>query len=305
MRQKTLKSTISCTGIGLHTGARVTMTLRPAGIDHGIVFRRSDVTGAAALIPATWRHVVDTRFCTAVANESGLRVGTIEHLLAALAGCEVDNALIDINGPEVPVMDGSAAPFVFLLECTGVVEQPAPRMAIEILRRVAIADGDRSVSLTPGSGFSLSFEIDFDSPLISRQSMFMELDNGSFKSEISRARTFGFDTQIGALRQAGLARGGSLDNAIVISGNRVLNEEGLRYDDEFVRHKALDSIGDLYLAGAPIIGHFRGVCSGHTLNNQLLRRLFAQQAAWRYVEQAEDFPVVGQAVGSLRMSASR
>ena len=305
MWQKTLKSSISCTGIGLHTGARVTMTLRPAEVDHGIVFRRTDVTGPAALVAATWRHVVDTRFCTAVANEAGVRVGTIEHLMAALAGCEIDNAVIDVNGPEVPVMDGSAAPFVFLIECTGVVEQAAPRMAIEILHRVAIADGERSVSLTPGSGFSLSFEIDFDNPLIRQQSMLIELDNGSFKSEISRARTFGFDAQIGALRKAGLARGGSLDNAVVISGNRVVNEEGLRYADEFVRHKVLDSIGDLYLGGAPIIGHFRGVRSGHTLNNQLLRRLFAQRLAWRFVEQSDDLAVAGPAVGALRMSAAR
>jgi UDP-3-O-[3-hydroxymyristoyl] N-acetylglucosamine deacetylase len=301
--QKTLKSSIRCTGIGLHSGTRVTLVMHPAPSDHGIVFLRADRPGQPR-IPALWSNVVDTRFCTAVAGEDGDRVGTIEHLMAALAGAEIDNLLIEIDGPEVPVMDGSAAPFLFLVECAGIVEQNAPRRAIELLRRVAIEDGERSVSLTPARGFSVGFDIDFENPLISRQSLFVELDSGSFKAEISRARTFGFDDQIMQLQRAGLARGGSLDNAVVVSGGRVLNEDGLRYDDEFVRHKALDSIGDLYLAGAPIKGHFRGVRSGHTLNNQLLRRLFANRSAWRYTTLSDqDATVELAAAGGRRASA--
>ena len=284
LRQRTLKSSIGCTGVGLHSGAKVTMVLHPAEPDSGIRFRRTDVAGHGAVIPARWSSVGDTRMNTSLAGENGVGVGTVEHLMSALAGMGVDNCLIDINGPEVPVMDGSAAPFLFLVECAGLVEQDAPRRAVRVLKRVVVKDGDRMASLTPSAGFSLRFEIDFNSRAISRQEMFVNLGRGSFKSEIARARTFGFEQEVAMLRAAGLARGGSLDNAVVIdsTGTRVLNDDGLRYPDEFVRHKLLDAVGDLYLAGAPIVGHFHGVRSGHALTNQLLRTLFADSSAWTY-----------------------
>jgi len=296
--QKTLKTAIECTGVGLHSGARTVLTLRPAEPDHGIVFRRVDLHDADPLIPARWDRVVDTRFCTALSNDAGHRIGTVEHLMSALAGLGVDNALIDVTGPEVPVMDGSAAPFVFLVECAGLAEQDAPRRAIKVLKRVLVEDEDRSVALTPGDGFSISFDIDFENPLIRRQSLDVALVNGTFKDEISRARTFGFDRQIDQLKAAGLAKGGSLDNAVVVSGTRVLNPDGLRYQDEFVRHKVLDCIGDLALAGAPILGHFRGVRSGHSMNNRLLQRLFADASAWRWVEMPDSFHGYARAISA-------
>jgi UDP-3-O-[3-hydroxymyristoyl] N-acetylglucosamine deacetylase len=284
VRQRTLKTSIGCTGIGLHSGAKVSMVLHPAEANSGIRFRRIDIAGAGAIVPADWAAVHDTRMNTCVRNEAGAVVGTIEHLMAALAGMQIDNCLIDINAPEVPVMDGSAAPFLFLIECAGVVEQSAPRRAIRVLKRVTVKDGDRVASLTPSTGFSLRFHIDFASTAISRQEFFVNLSRGTFKSEISRARTFGFEQEVAALRAHGLARGGSLDNAVVIdsTGTKVLNDDGLRYTDEFVRHKVLDAVGDLYLAGAPLIGHFNGVRSGHAVNNRLLRELFADKSAWTY-----------------------
>lgn len=282
LRQRTLKASIGCTGIGLHSGAKVTMVLHPAEPDSGIRFRRTDVAGKGTVIPALWSSVGDTRMNTSLAGEGGIGIGTVEHLMSALAGMAVDNCLIDINGPEVPVMDGSAAPFLFLIECAGVVEQAAPRRAIRILKRVAVSDGDRMAALTPASGFSLGFEIDFASQAIARQDLVVTMSRGTFKSEIARARTFGFEQEVAMLRAAGLARGGSLENAVVINstGTRVLNDDGLRYPDEFVRHKVLDAVGDLYLTGAPILGHFHGVRSGHALTNQLLRALFADASAW-------------------------
>ncbi len=282
VRQRTLKNAINCTGIALHAGTKVTMTLRPGEPDSGIVFRRTDIAGGAAIIPATWDHVVDTRMCTMLGNSHGVTVCTVEHVMAALAGCRIDNAVIEVDGPEVPIMDGSAAPFVFLVECAGVVEQDAPRLYIRVLKPVSIVDDGHAVSLTPtvGKGLSASFEIDFDSPLVARQSISIGLTEGVFKDALARARTFGFLTDVERMRAAGLARGGSLDNAVVIGGDRILNEEGLRFADEFVRHKILDVVGDLYLAGGPIIGHFDGVCSGHSANNRLLRALFDDGEAW-------------------------
>lgn len=281
-RQKTLKSSIQCTGTALHSGAKVTMTLRPGEPGNGVTFRRTDIPGSAP-IPADWQHVTETRLCTTVGND-GMMISTIEHLMAALSGCEIDNAIIEINGGEVPVMDGSAEPFVFLIECAGVVEQNVPRRAIRVLKPVTVHDGSRTASLAPADTFSVSFAIDFESPAIARQECTFRLVNGTFKSEICRARTFGFLDEIDEMLAAGLARGGSLDNAVVVSGDRILNDGGLRYTDEFVRHKVLDSIGDLYLAGAPIIGHFHGHQSGHALNNRLLRALFADPTAWSYVD---------------------
>jgi UDP-3-O-[3-hydroxymyristoyl] N-acetylglucosamine deacetylase len=291
--QRTLKTSISCTGIGLHSGAKATMTLRPAETNTGIVFRRIDVAGGGALIPAHWANVSDTRLNTCIADADGVGVHTIEHLMAALAGMGIDNALIDINGPEVPVMDGSAAPFLFLVECAGVVEQAAPRRAIKVLKRVVVEDGDKFAMLVPGREFSVCVDIDFAAPVIGRQRCVLSISPGVFKSEISRARTFGFEQDVAAMRAAGLGKGGSLDNAVVITsdGEKVLNEDGLRYEDEFVRHKTLDAVGDLYLAGGPLLGHFHGVRTGHDLNNRLLRKLFADRSAWT---------VVGWATESVR-----
>jgi len=281
--QRTLKNEIDCTGIGLHSGARIAMTLRPAAPDTGILFRRTDVAGDAALVPARWDMVGDTRLCTALVNHQGVRVGTVEHLMAAFAGCGVDNAIVEVDGPEVPVMDGSSAPFVFLIECAGVVGQNATRRAIRVLAPVVVTDGPKRAALLPGEGFSLDVEIDFASRAVAHQNCSFRLAEGSFKRELARARTFGFMHEVEYLRSVGLARGGSLENAVVVNGDRILNEGGLRYDDEFVRHKVLDAIGDLYLAGAPIVGRFEGVQSGHHLNNELLRRLFATEGAWCWV----------------------
>ena len=285
VKQRTLKSAIGCTGVGLHSGAKVTMTLRPAAVDTGIVFHRTDLAGNGAMIPAHWASVSDTRLNTCVADQAGIGVRTIEHLMSALSGMNIDNAIVDISGPEVPVMDGSAAPFLFLIECAGVVEQAAPRRAIRILKRITVTDGDKIATLSPGLGFSVHVEIDFSVSAIRRQDCLLTMAGGAFKSDISRARTFGFEQEVAAMRAAGLGKGGSLDNAVVISsdGERVLNDEGLRYDDEFARHKVLDAVGDLYLAGAPILGHFHGLRCGHALNNRLLRELFADTSAWELV----------------------
>jgi UDP-3-O-[3-hydroxymyristoyl] N-acetylglucosamine deacetylase len=284
VRQKTLKTSIHCTGTGLHSGGKVSMTLSPAPAGTGIVFRRTDMPSAVSEIRALWSNVVDTRLCTAIANEQGVRISTIEHLMAALYGGEIDNAVIEINGPEVPIMDGSAQPFVFLIECAGVVEQDLPRRAIQILRPVSIAEGKRSVTLGPAADFSVEFEFDFENGALSSQEFFMAVDPATFRTEVSRARTFGFAEEVARLRAAGLARGGSLDNAVVIGNGRVLNKDGLRFQDEFVRHKVLDCVGDLYLAGAPMLGSARCIRSGHRHNNIVLRALFEQVDAWRYVD---------------------
>ncbi|MCC7045181.1 MAG: UDP-3-O-acyl-N-acetylglucosamine deacetylase [Alphaproteobacteria bacterium] len=301
-RQKTLKGPIHCSGIGLHSGSKVSVTLTPGAPDTGVVFVRTDLPAARAVIQANHRNVVDTRLCTAVANRHGAQVGTVEHLMAALAGCEIDNLQVHLNGPEVPAMDGSAEPFVFLIECAGVAEQAAPRRAIEVLRPVAAGSDAAFARLSPAAGALFSVEIDFDNAAVARQEYGLSLTQDSFKNELSRARTFGFLHEVDALRAQGLARGGSLDNAVVISGDKVLNEGGLRFEDEFVRHKVLDSVGDLYLAGAPICGHYRSLRAGHRLNNQLLRALLADERAWTYTWLDE---VTGMPVGeSMRMAAS-
>lgn len=260
------------------------MTLLPGGPDTGIVFKRTDIAGGGGVIPATWDNVVDTMLCTTLGNADGVRISTVEHLLSALSGAGIDNLVVEVNGPEVPVMDGSAAPFMFLFECAGIVEQDVPRRFIRILKPVSVDDGKTSAALVPGDGFTLDFEIDFSSAAVSRQSISVDLSDDFFKKEISRARTFGFLHEVEQMRAAGLAKGGSLDNAVVVSGDKVINEDGLRYEDEFVRHKVLDAVGDLFLAGGNVIGHFAGVCSGHAANNKLLRALFADQDAWCYAE---------------------
>ncbi len=264
------------------------MTLLPAPPNTGIVFHRTDADGNGLEIAAHVDNVVDDRLCTTLGDGNGASIATVEHLMAALSGCGVDNLCVEVEGGELPIMDGSSAPFVFLIECAGIVAQDARRRAIEILKPVKAEDQDRRAELLPGEGFSVSFEIEFGSGAIGQQDMAIQLVNGTFKGEFSRARTFGFIEEVDQLRAMGLALGGSLDNAVVVSGDEVLNEGGLRYKDEFVRHKILDSVGDLYLAGTPIIGHFKGHRSGHALNHAILRALLADQSCWRYTNVQRD-----------------
>lgn len=263
------------------------MVLRPADAGTGIVFLRTDIDDRDARIPARWDHVTDTTLCTTIGNEAGVKVATVEHLMAALAGSGVDNVIVELDGPEVPVMDGSAAPFVFLIDCAGVVPQDAPRRYIRVLREIEVSDGEARVSLLPSTGFSVALEIDFESPAIAQQSGFFDLHNGGFKREVCRARTFGFERDVDKLLELGFARGGSLDNVVVISDDhKVMNEGGLRYGDEFLRHKVLDTVGDLFLAGGQLVAHFSGARSGHRLNNRLLQALFADPDAWEITEVA-------------------
>ena len=284
VRQKTLGASIHGTGVGLHTGRKVSITLGPAPPDSGLVIKRSDIANGGSLIPLSWCHVVDSKLATTVGNEYGISVSTVEHVMAALAGCEVDNAIIQVDGPEIPIMDGSAAPFVKMIDRVGAIEQPAPRRAIKVLRAVRVEDEEKSLAILPADDFGVSFEIDFASNAIAHQDLAVNLVNGTFRADIASARTFGFEHEVVALQNAGFALGGSLENAIVISGDKVLNEEGLRYEDEFVRHKILDCIGDLYLAGAPIIGQVEARCSGHDMNHRILKALFQDEDAWCYTE---------------------
>ena len=283
--QRTLKSRIPCVGVGVHTGRRISLTLLPAPAGHGIVFRRTDL---GRDIPATFDRVVDTKLCTTV-GEGSARVGTIEHLMAALAGAGVDNALIEVDGPEVPIMDGSAAPFSFLLECAGVVSLETPRKVIEILRPVRVTDGKAFAELRPFDNraartavptLDLDVSIDFAEAAIGRQSRTLRLTPENFREAVAPARTFALASDINYLQELGLAKGGSLDNAIVVDGAKILNPGGLRMHDEFVAHKLLDAVGDLALAGAALHGRFVANRPGHSLNNKLLRALFARQAAW-------------------------
>jgi len=278
--QRTLRSSVSCVGVGLHSGKPASLTLQPAAIDAGIVFKRTDIGGAA--IPAKWNHVVDSRMCTTIGDGNGVVIGTVEHLMAALAGCGIDNAVVEVDGPEVPIMDGSAQPFVAMVAAAGVVNQDASRRVIRVLKTVSVEAGNSQARLSPGLCLSLDVAIDFASGAVAKQSLSIGVVNGSFARELAGARTFGFLQEVEKLWAAGLAKGGSLDNAVVVSGDKVLNQEGLRFDDEFVRHKILDAVGDLYLAGAPIIGNFHGVRSGHAINNALLKALFADSRCWKY-----------------------
>jgi UDP-3-O-[3-hydroxymyristoyl] N-acetylglucosamine deacetylase len=283
IRQRTLKQAIRATGVGLHTGRKVTMVLRPAPIDTGIVFCRSDLDGNPA-IPAHALNVRETTLAT-VLEKDGVRVSTVEHLMAALFGLGIDNAFVDVSAEEVPIMDGSAGTFVFLLQQAGVEEQAAPKRYIRILSPVEVVKGDKRVRLEPFHGFKVGFAIEFDHPVFDAAQTTVEVDfaDVSFVREISRARTFGFTHDVETMRAKGLGRGGSLDNAVVIDDFRVLNADGLRMDDEFVKHKALDAVGDLYLLGRPLIGAFHGHKSGHELNNLLVRKLIAERAAWEEV----------------------
>ncbi|WP_420349769.1 UDP-3-O-acyl-N-acetylglucosamine deacetylase [Pelagibius sp.] len=283
VRQQTLKNSIHCSGVALHSGAKVNMTLHPAEANTGIVFRRTDADGGSE-VQALWSNAVETPLCTTLVDGRGNQIATIEHLMSALCGCGIDNAVVELNGPEVPIMDGSAAPFVFLVECAGVAVQDSPRRAIRILSETTVSEPHRSAVLSPGAGYTVGFDIDFGDTLIGQQEWFTEVTESAFKRDVARARTFGFVQDIERMRAMGLARGGSLDNAIVVNGKEIMNEEGLRYGNEFVRHKVLDSIGDLYLAGGPIIGHFQGDKAGHALTLRLLNTLFADSEAWEWSE---------------------
>ncbi len=280
IRQRTLKNIIRATGIGLHTGEKVYLTLRPAAVDTGIVFRRVDLDEPVE-IAATPDNVGDTRLSTTLIHNN-VRVSTVEHLLSAMAGLGIDNAYIDVSAPEVPIMDGSAGPFVFLIQSAGIEEQNAAKRFIRIKKTVIVEDGDKWARFDPFEGFKVSFNIDFQHPVFQSQSQTTTVDfsSTSFVKEVSRARTFGFMRDIEQLRENNLVLGGSLDNAIVMDDYRVLNEDGLRYRDEFVKHKVLDAIGDLYLLGCSLIGEFSGYKSGHELNNRLLRSLLANEDAW-------------------------
>jgi UDP-3-O-[3-hydroxymyristoyl] N-acetylglucosamine deacetylase len=283
IRQRTLKNVIRATGVGIHTGEKVYMTLRPAAPDSGIVFRRVDLA-APVEIKACSESVGDTSLSTTLVRD-GVRVATVEHLLSAMAGLGIDNAYVDLSAPEVPIMDGSAGPFVFLLQSAGIHEQEKPKRFIRIKKSVVVREGDKWARFDPFDGFKVGFSIDFDHPIFTNKTSTAEIDfsTTSFVKEVSRARTFGFMRDIEMLRERNLVLGGSMDNAIVLDDYRVLNEDGLRYEDEFVKHKILDAIGDLYLLGHSLIGAFYGHKSGHQLNNRLLRTLMADASAWEEV----------------------
>ena len=291
--QRTLKNTIRATGVGLHTGKKVMMTLRPAAIDTGVVFRRVDLAEPVE-IRARAENVGDTMLGTTLVSGE-VRISTVEHLLSAFAGLGIDNAYVDVSAAEVPIMDGSAGPFVFLLQSAGLEEQKAPKRFVRIKKTVRVSEGDKWAQFDPFDGFKVNFEIEFNHPIFKRraQRASMDFSTTSFLKEVSRARTFGFMRDLETLRSRNLALGGNLDNAIVLDDFRVLNEEGLRYEDEFVKHKILDAIGDLYLLGHSLIGEFSGHKSGHALNNLLLRTLLADAQAWESVsfEKLEDAPI--------------
>lgn len=298
--QRTLKNVVRATGVGVHTGTKVVMSLRPAPADTGIVFCRTDIPGNPE-VRAHALNVKDTRMATVIEG-NGARISTIEHLLSAFAGLGIDNAYVDLSAEEVPIMDGSAAPFVFLLQSAGIIEQSRSKRYIRVKKPVEIVSGDKVARLVPHNGFKLTFSIEFNHPVFQATSSQVELDFAkmSFVKEVSRARTFGFTHEVEMLREKGLGRGGSLENAIVIDDFRVLNADGLRFDDEFVKHKALDAVGDLYTLGHPLIGAYIGHKSGHALNNQLARALLADESAFEMVsfEEPDEVPA---AFANLRL----
>ena len=283
IRQRTLQNTIRATGVGLHSGKKVYLTLRPAPANTGIVFVRTDLEPAVE-VPARASLVTDTTLCTALTQDN-VKVATVEHLMSAFAGLGIDNAYVDLSASEVPIMDGSAGPFVFLIQSAGIAEQDAPKKFIRIKREVVVKEEGKEARFLPHEGFKVSFAIEFDHPVFEeqKQTAMVDFSTTSFVKEVSRARTFGFMRDLEYLRANNLALGGSLDNAIVVDEYRIVNEGGLRYDDEFVKHKVLDAIGDLYLLGHSLIGEFRGVKSGHALNNQLCRALLEQPDAYEIV----------------------
>lgn len=282
--QHTIKQPVSFVGIGLHTGKKTTLTIKPLFDQGGIFFKRTDITRSNGLIAARWYNVTDTRLCTSIGNNDGVSVGTIEHLMAALAGCGIDNALIELDGPEVPIMDGSAEPFASTIERFGTQPLTGRRKAIWIKEPIEVRDGERYALLLPGVTQRITLSIDFPGTAIGAQTYSLELVNEAFRNQVACARTFGFAEQIAKLQLEGFARGGSLSNAILVDGERVINAEGLRYANEFVRHKVLDAYGDLALAGAPILGHYYAFKSGHDLNQRLIRRLFDAYGSWNYID---------------------
>lgn len=279
--QHTLQGPAIFAGVGVHTGAYTRVSVRPAAADAGIVFVRTDVTDRDNRIPVSGEAVCKTQLGTVITNAADVTVSTIEHLMAALVMLGIDNAVVELDGPEMPIMDGSAEPFVQILDRAGRRAQDAPRRYIEILAPIEVVDGDKRATLTPAGHFEVAFEIAFASTAIGRQRVDLRMDEQAFRRELADCRTFGFLHEVEALRAMGLARGGSMENVVVIEGDRILNPEGLRRPDEFVRHKALDAIGDLYVLGAPILGRFEGVLAGHAVNNALVRALLAQPQAWR------------------------
>ncbi|MGL4860610.1 MAG: UDP-3-O-acyl-N-acetylglucosamine deacetylase [Enterobacteriaceae bacterium] len=297
IKQRTLKRVIQTTGVGLHTGRKVTLTMRPAPANTGIIYRRTDLNPPVDF-PSDPKSVRDTMLCTCLVNEADIRISTVEHLNAALAGLGIDNLMIEVDAPEVPIMDGSAAPFVYLLLDAGIEELKVNKKFLRIRQPVTVQDGDKWARLLPYNGFSLDFTIDFNHPAIegSSQNYRMDFSAEAFVRQLSRARTFGFMRDIEYLQSQGLCLGGSFDCAIVVDDYRVLNEDGLRFEDEFVRHKMLDAIGDLFMCGHNIIGAFEAYKSGHALNNKLLQAVMAQQEAWEYVtfEDEADVPVAFQ-----------
>lgn len=288
IRQRTLKNTIRATGVGLHSGEKVFLTIKPAPIDSGIVFRRIDLDPVVE-IPAQALSVGMTTLCTSLSKDNA-RVDTVEHLMSALAGLGIDNSIIELNAQEVPIMDGSSGPFVFLIQSAGIVEQEAPKKFIRIKQKVEVKDGDKTARFIPYNGFKVGLEINFDHPVLQKSNQVASLDfsTTSYVKEVSRARTFGFTKDLEYMRSQNLALGGSVKNAIVVDDYGVLNEDGLRYDDEFVKHKILDAVGDLYLLGHSLIGEFVGYKSGHGLNNLLLRELIAQPQSWEFVEFSDE-----------------
>ena len=280
--QQTISNSISVKGIGLHTGNLVELTLEPAAVDNGIKFIRVDKKNDN-VIEAIWSNVSETVLSTTISNSHGLKISTIEHLMSALSGLHIDNLNIYINANEVPIMDGSSKPFVEMIEEIGIKKQSKKRKLLNVKKSIEVSENNTSVKIVPNNQFSIDFEIDFPSKIVSKQSCQLQLINGNYKTDIAAARTFGFEKDVKYLRSNGLALGGSLDNAVVVGENEILNKDGLRYTDEFVRHKILDSIGDLYLAGSPIIGYFYGNKSGHYLNNQLLRKLFSDKSNYEYI----------------------
>jgi UDP-3-O-[3-hydroxymyristoyl] N-acetylglucosamine deacetylase len=296
--QHTLRQKVQCTGKGLHSGKDVTLTLLPAAVGTGIVFERTDVPAGTGVIPAKFDRVSDTRFCSTLTNSHGVSIGTVEHVMAALAGLGVDNAHILVSGAEVPIMDGSAEPFVFLMECAGLVKERAEREYLRVTRTVRAQLGESWIELRPSQGFSMALDIDFGHQVIGHQSLEVDFAGSSFKNTLCRARTFGFEEDVQKMQAAGLALGGSLDNAIVVGKNAVLNDGGLRYGNEFIRHKMLDCLGDLYLAGKPLLAEVHGSKIGHGVNNAVLHALFADQSAYEIVTLAEIEPsiMVEQAV---------
>lgn len=284
IKQRTLKQSIKVTGVGLHSGKKVTLTLRPAAVNTGVVYYRTDLNPPVAF-PADAKSVRDTMLCTALVNNDGIRISTVEHLNAALAGLGIDNIIIEVDAPEIPIMDGSASPFVYLLLDAGIEEQNAAKKFIRIKKKIRVEDGDKWAEFEPYNGFRLDFTIDFNHPAISENVRHYSMDFSAqaFVQQISRARTFGFMKDIEYLQSQGLALGGSLDNAIVLDEYRILNEEGLRFQDELVRHKMLDAIGDLFMSGHNIIGSFKAYKSGHGLNNKLLRAVLDEREAWEYI----------------------